>query len=60
MDSASGCKLYKLILKACTRYLDTNKMKVIIKVCYLGPARLFATGQKNISFGIERRNLEIF
>jgi hypothetical protein len=58
MDSASRCKLCKLILEACTRYLDTNRVEVTAETCLLGPVRLFATGQKDVSSGIERRNLE--
>jgi hypothetical protein len=60
MDSASRYKLCKLILEACTRYLNTNRVEIIVETYLLGPVRLFATGQKNVFFGIERRNLEIF
>lgn len=58
MDSASGCELCKLILEACVCYADTQGLKITAETGYLGPVRLFATGQKAVSSGMGWRNLE--
>lgn len=58
VDSASGCKLCKLIAEACIHYLGRNRVEVNAETGHLGPVRLFATDRKDSFSGMERRTLE--
>jgi len=50
VDSASSCKLCKLIAEACIHYLGRNRVEANAKTGHLGPVRLFATDRKDSFF----------